>query len=183
MAVVCPPVCPWSWCLRLAAACVRGWMPLCVAVVAGVGAPGAWWAWLGAGARVDVYLVWAAGGLRAAGALLPCVWRPVLSGGAWLPTERSANFFVHLPADSARVSRPRMWSFTFGHPEERYCSSDDRDSIREGVPRSGVVRRGGWCDGSCLVVAACPCVWLVTGLCVLVVDEGIVIHTAVMGCL
>ena len=68
----------------LAAACVRGWVPLCVAVVVGVSAPGAWWAWLGAAARVDVYLVWAAGVLRAAGALLPCVWRPVLSGGALL---------------------------------------------------------------------------------------------------
>ena len=49
-----------------------------------VGALGAWWAWLGVGARVDVYLVRAAGGLRAAGVLLPCVWRVVLSGGAWL---------------------------------------------------------------------------------------------------
>ena len=49
--------------------------------------------------------------------------------------------------------------------------------------RSGVVRRGGWCDGSCLAVAACPCVWLVAGLCVLVVDEEVVIHTAVVGCL
>ena len=55
-----------------------------MAVVVGVGAPGAWWAWLGAGARVDVYLVWAVGGLRAAGSLLQCVWRPVLSGGALL---------------------------------------------------------------------------------------------------
>ena len=48
-----------------------------------VGAPGAWWAWLGAGVRVGVYLVRVAGGLWAAGALLPCVWRFVLSGGAW----------------------------------------------------------------------------------------------------
>ena len=49
--------------------------------------------------------------------------------------------------------------------------------------RSGVVRRGGWCNGSCLAVAACPCVWLVAGLCVLVVDEEVVVHTAVVGCL
>ena len=49
-----------------------------------VGALGAWWAWLGAGARVDVSFVWVAGGLWAAGVLLPCVWRFVLSGGAWL---------------------------------------------------------------------------------------------------
>ena len=47
--------------------------------------------------------------------------------------------------------------------------------------RSGVVRRGGWCDGSCLAVAACPSVWLVAGLCVLVLDEEVVIHTAVVG--
>ena len=59
-------------------------VPLCVAVVVGVGALGAWWAWLGAGVHVDVYLVWAAGGLRAAGLLLPCVWQLVLSDGAWL---------------------------------------------------------------------------------------------------
>ena len=32
-------------------------VPLSVVVVVGVGALGAWWAWLGAGARVDVYLV------------------------------------------------------------------------------------------------------------------------------
>ena len=50
-----------------------------------------------------------------------------------MPTERSAAFVVHLAADSAQVSRPRMWSFTFGHSEERYCSRDDRASIREGV--------------------------------------------------
>ena len=47
--------------------------------------------------------------------------------------ERIAVFVVHLPADSARVSRLRMRSFTFGHPEERYCLRDDRASIREGV--------------------------------------------------
>ena len=56
MSAVCPPFCPWSWCRRWVAACVR-FVPLCVAVVVGVGALGAWWAWLGAGARVDVYLV------------------------------------------------------------------------------------------------------------------------------
>ena len=55
-----------------------------MAVVVGVGALGALWAWLGVGARVDVYLVWAAGGLRAAGVLLRCVWWLVLSGGGWL---------------------------------------------------------------------------------------------------
>ena len=99
-----------------------------------------------------------------------------------MATERSAVFAVHLPADSARVSRPRMWSFTFGDPEERYCLRDDRASIWECAP-FGVVRCGGWCDGSSPVVAACPCVWLVAGLGVLVVDEEVVIHTAVVGCL
>ena len=48
-------------------------------------------------------------------------------------TERIAVFVVHLPADSARVSRPRMRSFTLGHTEERYCSRDDGASIQEGV--------------------------------------------------
>ena len=38
-----------------------------------------------------------------------------------MPTELVAVFVIHLPADSARVSWPRMWSFTFRHPEERYC--------------------------------------------------------------
>ena len=55
-----------------------------VAVAVGVGALGAWWAWLGAGVRVGVYLVRVAGGLWAAGVLLSCVWRFMLSGGAWL---------------------------------------------------------------------------------------------------
>ena len=55
-----------------------------VAVVVGVSALGAWWAWLSAGTRVGVYLVPVAGGLWAAAVLLPCVWRFVLSGGAWL---------------------------------------------------------------------------------------------------
>ena len=55
-----------------------------VAVAVGEGALGAWWVWLGAGARVDVYLVRVAGGLWAAVVLLPCVRRFVLSGGGWL---------------------------------------------------------------------------------------------------
>ena len=42
MAVVCLPVRPCSWCRRWAAACVRGWVPFCVAVAVGVGALGAW---------------------------------------------------------------------------------------------------------------------------------------------
>ena len=43
--------------------------------------------------------------------------------------------------------------------------------------------RSGWHNGRCLVVAACPCVWLVAGLCMLVVDEEVIIRTAVVGCL
>ena len=76
-----------------------------------------------------------------------------------------------------------MWSFTFGHPEERYCSRDDWVLYGTECARFGVVRRGGSCDGSCVVVAACLCVGLVAGLYVLVVDEEVVIHTAVVGCL
>ena len=48
-----------------------------------------------------------------------------------MPTEQTAVFVLHLPADSARVSRPRMWGFTFGHPEERYWSRGNQASIRE----------------------------------------------------
>ena len=47
--------------------------------------------------------------------------------------------------------------------------------------RSGVVRCSGWCDGSCLALGVCPCVRLVAWLCVLVVEEEVVIHTAVVG--
>ena len=79
-------VMPTRWFVCLSAGGVVagvGRLPVRVVVAVGVGAPGAWWAWLGAGARVGVYLVRVAGGLWAAGALLPCVWRFVLSGGAW----------------------------------------------------------------------------------------------------
>ena len=79
-------VMPTRWFVCLSALGVGagvGRLPVRVVVAVGVGAPGAWWAWLGAGARVGVYLVRVAGGLWAAGALLPCVWRFVLSGGAW----------------------------------------------------------------------------------------------------
>ena len=96
--------------------------------------------------------------------------------------ERSAVLVEYLPADSARVSRTRMWSFTFGHPEERYCLPDDRVTIRE-CGHFGAVRCGGWCGCSFPVVAACLCVWLAAGLCVFVMDEEVVIHTAVVGCL
>ena len=97
-----------------------------------------------------------------------------------MPKERSALLVEYLPADAARVSRPRMWGFTFGHPEERYCSPDHRVTIRD-CARFGAVRCGGWCGGSFPVVAACPCVWLVARLCVLVINEEVVLHTAVVG--
>ena len=79
-------VVPTRWFVCLSACGVGagvGRLPVRMVVAVGVGAPGAWWAWLGAGARVGVYLVRVAGGLWAAGALLPYVWRIVLSGGAW----------------------------------------------------------------------------------------------------
>ena len=37
-----------------------------------------------------------------------------------MPKERRAVLVEHLPADAARVFWSQMWSFTFGHPEERY---------------------------------------------------------------
>ena len=88
MAAVCPPFCPWSWCRCWVAACVR-FVPLCVAVVVGVGALGAWWAWLGAVVRVDVYLVGSLCCLMVRGWCMLCVdgagvgvWGWVLDVGA-----------------------------------------------------------------------------------------------------
>ena len=43
--------------------------------------------------------------------------------------------------------------------------------------------RSGRCEGRCLLVAAGPCVWLVTRLCMLVVDEEVIVRAAVVGCL
>ena len=79
-------VMPTRWFVCLSARGVGagvGRLPVRVVVAVGDGALGAWWAWLGADARVGVYLVRVAGGLWAAGVLLPCVWEFVLSGGAW----------------------------------------------------------------------------------------------------
>ena len=79
-------VMPTRWFVCLSARGVGagvGRLPVRVVVAVGVGAPGTWWAWLGAGARVGVYLVRVAGGLWAVGVLLPCMWRFGLSGGAW----------------------------------------------------------------------------------------------------
>ena len=66
-------VMPTGWFVCLSACGVgAGVGRLPVRVV--VGALGAWWAWLGAGVRVGVYVARVAGGLWASGALLPCVW-------------------------------------------------------------------------------------------------------------
>ena len=97
-----------------------------------------------------------------------------------LPKEQGVVLDGYPPADAPRVPRPRMWSFTGGHPEERYSSWDDRVTVRE-CARFCAVRCGGWCDGRFPVVAVCPCVWLVAGLRVLVMDEEVVTHTAVVG--
>ena len=70
-----------------------------------------------------------------------------------------------------------MRGFTFGHPEERCRSQDDRATTGEELARSGR------CYGRCLAVAAGPCVWLVARLHMLVVDEEIIVRAAVVGCL
>ena len=59
-----------------------------------------------------------------------------------MPKERGAVLVEYLPADAARVPRPRMWSCTGGHPEERYCSWDDRVTVRQ-CAHSFAVRCGG----------------------------------------
>ena len=69
-----------------------------------------------------------------------------------------------------------------------------------GASPSGILRRGFVCrtlgplhgrgcarserrDSRCLAVAAGPCLWLVAGLCMLVVDEEVLRRAAVVGCL
>ena len=73
-----------------------------------------------------------------------------------------------------------MWGITSGHPEERYRSWDNRVTFCE-CARLHAVRCGGWCRCSFSGLAVCQCVWLVTGLRGLVMDEEVVIHTAVVG--
>ena len=70
-----------------------------------------------------------------------------------------------------------MWSFTFGHPEKRYCLQDDRASTREGARALWAVRR------QVLGGPAGPCLWLVARLYILVVDEEVIVRAAVVGCL
>ena len=50
-----------------------------------------------------------------------------------MPAKGIAVFVVHLHADPAWVPLPRMWGFTFGHPEERYRLQDDRASTGDGA--------------------------------------------------
>ena len=54
---------------------------------------------------------------------------------------------------------------------------------RSALYTGGECARSVWHDSSCLAVAVCPCVWLVAGLCMFVVDEEVIIPTAVVGCL
>ena len=124
---------------------------------------------------------WAGMKVRDAPAAEP-VQLPGAAAAEVMPKEWGVVLVEYLPADAARVPRPWMWSFTGGHPEEKYTSWDDRVTVWECLPFCAV-RSGGWCDGRFPVVAVCPCVWLVTGLRVLVMDEQVVIHTAVVECL
>ena len=96
-----------------------------------------------------------------------------------MPKERVVVLVEYFPADTPWVPRPRMWSFTGRHPEERYSSWDNQVTERE-CARLCAVRCGGWCDGSFPGVAVCQCVWLVAGLHGLVMDEEVVISTAVV---
>ena len=137
--------------------------------------------------------------------------RPVQSGCGRPPSGHDHKFVMHGLQNQCSCSVPpqlrscprsgaQFLSFTFqqtphGFPG-RGCGASPSGILKRGIVRGtigppyrrecarfGVVRRGGWCHGSCLVIAACPCVLLVAGLCVLVVDEKVVIHTAVVGCL
>ena len=50
-----------------------------------------------------------------------------------MPAKGVAVVVVHLHADPAWVPRPLMRCFTFGHPEERCRSQDDRATTGEGA--------------------------------------------------
>ena len=73
-----------------------------------------------------------------------------------------------------------MWGFTGGPPEERYRSWDSRGTLWE-CARLRAVQCRGWCFCSFPGVAVCQCVRLVTELRGLVMDEEVVIYTAVVG--
>ena len=97
-----------------------------------------------------------------------------------MPKEWGVVLFEYFPADATSDPRPRMGGFTGRHPEKRYSSWHNQVTVRE-CARLCAVRCGGWCDGSFLAVAVCQCVLLVAGLCGLVMDEEVVINTAVVG--
>ena len=72
----------------------------------------------------------------------------------------------------------------------RGCGASPLGILRRGIvcrtigPLHGrECARSGRHDGRCLAVAAGPCVWLVAGLCMLVVDEEVIIRAADVGCL
>ena len=98
-----------------------------------------------------------------------------------MPKVRGVVLVDYSPADFARVpSPPRMWGFTGGHPEERYQSWDNRVTLSV-CARLRALQCGQFRVCSFPGVAVCQCVWLVTGLRGLVMDEDVVIHTAVVG--
>ena len=70
------------------------------------------------------------------------------------------------------------------------CGASPSGILRRGIvcrtigPLHGRGRaRPGRCDGRCLAVAAGPCVWLVARLCMLIVDEEVIVLAAVVACL
>ena len=72
----------------------------------------------------------------------------------------------------------------------RGCGASPSGILRRGIvcrtigPLHGRGRaRSRRCDGRCLAVAAGPCVRLVARLCMLVVDEEVIVRAAVVGCL
>ena len=70
-----------------------------------------------------------------------------------MPAKGVAVVVVHLHADPAWVPRPWMQCFTFGHPEERCRSQDDRATTGEGGARAP----GGATVGAWLLPRARPC--------------------------
>ena len=72
----------------------------------------------------------------------------------------------------------------------RGCGASPSGILRRGIvcrtvgPLHGRGRaRSGQHSGRCLAVTAGPCVWLLARLCMLVVDEEVIIRAAVVGCL
>ena len=94
-----------------------------------------------------------------------------------MPTKRVAVFVVHLAADSNGFPGRGCGASPSGILRRGIVCRTIRPLHRRGCARSG--RR----DSRCLEVAPGPCVWLVAGLCMLVVDEKVIIRAAVLGCL